>query len=94
MHTHTLLDNCPLFHGLSPQEKAYGLTYFDARTKAAVMDFQTFASLPPNGEVNDATWDAIYDRFAGIENTVLNPGTYLAPITSFPGQTLQTGMRD
>ena len=34
MHYHPLLDQCPLFQGLSSQDKAYALTYFDARTKA------------------------------------------------------------
>ncbi len=68
--------------------------YFNTKTKASVTDFQTFAGLPPTGTVDAATWDALYDRFAGIENTVLEPGTYLPPITSFPGQTLRTGMND
>lgn len=68
--------------------------YFDAQTKASVLDFQTFASLPHTGVVDAATWDAIYDRFAGIENTVLEPASYLTPITSFPGQTLRPGMTD
>ncbi len=33
MNTHPLLDSCPLFQGLSNQEKAYALTYFDAKAK-------------------------------------------------------------
>ena len=33
MHDHPLLDSCPLFQGLSPQDKTYALTYFDARAK-------------------------------------------------------------
>lgn len=68
--------------------------YFDEQTKASVLDFQAFASVPRTGVVDAATWDAIYDRFAGIENTVLEPGSYLPPITSFPGQILQPGMTD
>lgn len=33
MTTHPLLDSCPLYQGLSPQDKAYALTYFDAKTR-------------------------------------------------------------
>ena len=33
MQSHPLLDNCPLFQGLSTQEKAYALTYFDGKTR-------------------------------------------------------------
>lgn len=34
MHAHPLLDRCPLYEGLSPQDKAYALAFFDAKTKA------------------------------------------------------------
>ena len=68
--------------------------YFDAATKNAVLSFQQFAGLPETGAVNDATWDALYERFAGIENTVLIPSEFLPPAISFPGTTLQSGMRD
>ena len=30
MTNHALLDSCPLYQGLSRQDKAYALTYFDA----------------------------------------------------------------
>lgn len=33
MTTHPLLDNCPLYQGLSSQDKSYALTYFDAKVK-------------------------------------------------------------
>ena len=33
MHIHPLLETCPLFQGLTPQDKAYALTYFDAKPK-------------------------------------------------------------
>lgn len=68
--------------------------YFDNATKNAVSAFQQFSSLPVNGIVGRATWEAIYDRYAGIENTALNPSEYLPPATSFPGTTLSAGMRD
>lgn len=78
-----------------PNVPAVAVTgYFDAATKNAVASFQQFAALPENGIVEQATWEAIYDRFAGIENTTLNPSEYLPPATSFPGTTLSTGMRD
>lgn len=34
MHAHPLLDRCPLYEGLSPQDKAYALAFFDAKTKS------------------------------------------------------------
>lgn len=40
-------------------------------TRQAVLGFQEYAGLPQTGTVGRATWDAIYDQFAGIENTVL-----------------------
>ena len=33
MTNHALLDSCPLYQGLSPQDKAYALSYFDAKAK-------------------------------------------------------------
>jgi len=68
--------------------------YFNEATTNAVRAFQQFAGLPVTGTVDKATWDALYERFAGIENTVLDPSEYLPPLTSFPGTTLQSGMRD
>ncbi len=32
MH-HPQLEQCPLFQGLTPEEQAYALSYFDAKTK-------------------------------------------------------------
>ena len=67
---------------------------FDAATRNAVLAFQRFSGLPETGIVGAATWDAIYDRFAGIENTVLDPSEYLPPLTAFSGTTLESGMQD
>lgn len=33
MLTHPIIDRCPLFQGLSSEEKTYALAYFDAKTK-------------------------------------------------------------
>ena len=71
------------------------ITYERALRQGAQRMAALLASeLPETGAVNDATWDALYERFAGIENTVLVPSEFLPPATSFPGTTLQSGMRD
>lgn len=44
---------------------------FGQETRQAVLGFQRYAGLPQTGTVGATTWDAIYDQFAGIENTVL-----------------------
>ncbi len=45
-------------------------TYGNA-TRSAVLAAQRRFRLPETGTVGEATWDAIYDQFAGIENTAL-----------------------
>ena len=40
---------------------------FGQETANAATAFQRFAGLDANGAVNEATWDALYDQFAGIE---------------------------
>ena len=40
-------------------------------TRAAVLAAQRRFRLPETGTVGDATWDAIYDQYSGIENTSL-----------------------
>lgn len=45
---------------------------FGQATRQAVLGFQRYAGLPQTGVVGATTWDAIYDQFAGIENTVLS----------------------
>lgn len=40
-------------------------------TTAAVLAAQRFFGLPETGQVDDPTWDEIYDQFSGIENTAL-----------------------
>ena len=67
---------------------------FGAETRQAVQQFQQFAGMPATGTVGRNTWDALYERFAGIESTVLDPSEFLPPAASFPGTTLQSGMQD
>ncbi len=43
-------------------------------TAAAVRAAQGWFGLPVTGTADEATWDEIYDQFAGIENTALRSG--------------------
>lgn len=47
---------------------------FGAATRDAVVAAQRWFGLPETGQVDDRTWDEIYDQFAGIENTSLRDG--------------------
>ena len=44
---------------------------FGPATRSAVLAAQRYFGLPQTGVVDEATWDEIYDQFAGIENTSL-----------------------
>ena len=44
-------------------------------TTDAVLAAQRFFGLPQTGQVDDRTWDEIYDQFSGIENRVLRRET-------------------
>ena len=44
-------------------------------TTNAVLAAQRFFDLPQTGQVDDRTWDEIYDQFSGIENTALRNKT-------------------
>lgn len=44
---------------------------FGTETRDAVYSFQSFAGLPVTGAVDDDTWNALYDRFAAIDEAVL-----------------------
>ena len=44
---------------------------FGPRTREAVLAAQRWFGLPETGEVDDDTWDEIYDQFSGIENISL-----------------------
>ena len=47
---------------------------FGPVTREAVVAAQRWLGLPETGQVDDRTWDEIYDQFAGIENTSLRNG--------------------
>ena len=47
---------------------------FGPSTRQAVLAAQRWFGLPQTGAVDEATWDEIYDQFAGIENTSLRNG--------------------
>ncbi|MBE6942288.1 MAG: spore cortex-lytic protein [Ruminococcaceae bacterium] len=47
---------------------------FGPATRDAVVAAQRWFGLPETGQVDDRTWDEIYDQFAGIENTSLRDG--------------------
>ncbi len=47
---------------------------FGPATRDAVVAAQRWFGLPQTGQVDDRTWDEIYDQFAGIENTSLRDG--------------------
>ena len=44
---------------------------FGPNTREAVISFQRYQGFPQTGEVDDRTWDALYDLFSGIDNRVL-----------------------
>ena len=53
---------------------------FGPATRTAVAAFQQFARLSPDGIVNEATWDALYDQMAGIEwNTSFETNRFVPP---------------
>lgn len=47
---------------------------FGPATRDAVVAAQRWFGLPETGQVDDRTWDEIYDQFSGIENTSLRNG--------------------
>ena len=47
---------------------------FGSATRDAVVAAQRWFGLPETGQVDDRTWDEIYDQFSGIENTSLRDG--------------------
>ena len=82
---------------------------FGTETEEAVRAAQRFLGLPVTGQVDDPTWELIYDQFAGIENTALrngeafpeNQGTTnrnryakTTTLTQFPGEDLSLGRQD
>jgi peptidoglycan hydrolase-like protein with peptidoglycan-binding domain len=81
---------------------------FGNATRAAVLAAQRRFRLPETGVVDAATWDEIYDQYAGIENTALrsrenfpnngrtNNTRYnrTSTMPQFPGNDLSIGAQD
>ena len=82
---------------------------FGSETEAAVRAAQRWFGIPVTGQVDDPTWEEIYDQFSGIENATLrnretfpnddsasNRGRYAktSTIRQFPGADLSVGSRD
>lgn len=82
---------------------------FGPATENAVKGAQQFLGLPVTGQVDDPTWEEIYDQFSGIENIALrNRETFpenqavqsrtryskTSTLTQFPGEDLSIGSRD
>ena len=55
---------------------------FGPATRDAVVAAQRRFGLPETGQVDDRTWDEIYDQFAGIENTSLRDGEVFPALRS------------
>ena len=61
---------------------------FGPQTREAVIAFQRFAGLTPDGIVGPATWKALYDRSASIASATRQI------VGQFPGTTLKLGDTD
>ncbi len=53
---------------------------FGPATRDAVVAAQLRFGLPQTGQVDDRTWDEIYDQFSGIETTALRNGEAFPPL--------------
>ena len=81
---------------------------YGSNTRAGVLAAQRRFLLPETGTVGVQTWNAIYDQYAGIENTVLRNGEVFparnnqsriiygrtTTQTQFPGKDLSVGSQD
>lgn len=82
---------------------------FGPATENAVKGAQRFLGLPVTGQVDDPTWEEIYDQFSGIENATLRSRetfpidnsslnrmryAHTGTMTQFPGEDLSAGSRD
>lgn len=64
---------------------------FDRQTSDAVIALQREFGLATDGIVGEATWEALYAAFKGIDDEVLIPDSN---ILSFPGNTVRRGDSD
>ncbi|MCQ2418332.1 MAG: peptidoglycan-binding protein [Clostridia bacterium] len=72
---------------------------FGEQTRQAVIGFQRYAGLSPDGVVGNQTWDRLYNQVAGIRGRVLDdtllPAIDTTPrLMQSPAQNLQLGSRD
>ena len=82
---------------------------FGPATEASVKGAQGFLGLPVTGQVDDPTWEKIYEQFSGIENTTLRSKEFFpadnttnqrsrysrsGTLTQFPGEDLAKGRQD
>lgn len=76
---------------------------YNEATRTAVLAFQQSAGLPRTGAVDARTWDAIYEQFSGVEQTVFNQEVLFPETEDFsdtttlaqnPGETLRPGAQD
>jgi peptidoglycan hydrolase-like protein with peptidoglycan-binding domain len=81
---------------------------YGSATRAAVLAAQRRFRLPETGVTDAATWNEIYNQYAGIENTVLRnresfpngnrggngPTNRTSTMTQFPGTDLRIGAQD
>ena len=68
-----------------PQDGSY-----DISTRDAVLAYQRYAGLTPSGLVGPATWNSIYNRFQGINNTVLDSNTLFPDPSAAPASSIRT----
>lgn len=67
------------------QDGNYGIN-----TRDAVLAYQRYAGLTPSGLVGTATWDSIYNRFTGINDTVLDSNTLFPQGDAVPASSIRT----
>ena len=62
---------------------------FGPGTRDAVFAFQRYVGLPATGLVDDATWDALYDQYAALDEGILQSAAYFPPQTEVSPTTPQ-----
>lgn len=74
-----------------PEVRPIGISgVYDGDTVDAIRDFQTLVGLPSNGELDLATWRALYSAYIGIQET---ENAIEGAVAYFPGTTLARGSR-
>ncbi len=62
----------------------------DSQTRSSIMEFQKTAGLPITGLVDEQTWNSMYNRVAGILET-LPPSAISLPSLLWPGEVFRVG---